>query len=233
MAIEVSELWNELRRLPGTHKEYRFLINGHEYSEELENYTTHSVDSGLFEEFSAGNASCAQLSLTLYTNDDIPKGAKITREVRLVNEGRTSEWIPAGVYRINRRKMDDDYWTIEAYDNMRLCEQPWNPPQDMEFPCPETTAVAHMMSVIGCELDASIKIDYPTTDPDNPEPVDNNYTIRQELAWIAAGHMGNWIVTAEGKFLLVPLGSEPEETYLIVDEYGDYITFGGVRIVWN
>ena len=56
------------------------------------------------------------------------------------------------------------------------------------------------------------------------------YSIRQELQWIAAAHGGNWIITGEGKLLLVPLLSMPEETSRLVTEYGDAITLGGVKI---
>lgn len=64
-------------------------------------------------------------------------------------------------------------------------------------------------------------IDYPA----------NDYTLRDELRFIAAAHGGNWIVTGEGKLLLVPLLSAPPETNYLVTEYGDPITFGGVRIL--
>lgn len=59
----------------------------------------------------------------------------------------------------------------------------------------------------------------------------NNYTIRDELCFIAAAHGGNWIMTGEGKLLLVPLLSIPEETSFLVTEYGSAITLGGVKLL--
>ena len=70
-------------------------------------------------------------------------------------------------------------------------------------------------------LNANYTIDYPA----------NDYTIRNELCFIAAAHGGNWIVTDEGKLYLVPILSAPPETNYLVEEYGDAITFGGDRIL--
>ncbi len=237
MALETSDLWKTLLKTPGTHRQYRFTLDGKEY---MDDEVSHSVDSGLYETFSAGNTACAQLTLELQTDTTFSRGAEIKRDVRLVNPvtGQESEWLPAGVYHINRRRKDGEYWSLEAYDNMRLTEQPWNPPDTLSFPCPETLAVADMMKVIGCKLDPrtelnpSITVPYPTADPQG-EKEGENYTIRQYLAWIAAGHVANWIVTARGEFLLLPLGCEPEETFFIVNEYGKAITFGGTKIVWR
>ena len=39
------------------------------------------------------------------------------------------------------------------------------------------------------------------------------------------------MVTGEGELLLVPLLSAPPETFYLVTEYGEPITFGGVRIL--
>lgn len=215
MSIEVSDTWRELQHMRNTRKEYRFTVNGVVYGSEAE--VSHSVDSGLFEEFSAGNASCAQLSLTLYTSDEIPRGAKITREVRLENEGRTSEWIPAGTFYINRRQKDDDYWTIEAFDLMRKAEQSWTPSQEIQFPLAMPEAVNQLCTVLGCELDPRTElnpdytIDYPSSDPDSESG--DYYTVRQILQWIAAAHGGNFIITPDEKLRLVLLAriDQPEE----------------------
>ena len=58
-------------------------------------------------------------------------------------------------------------------------------------------------------------------------------TMREVLSAIAAAHAGNWIVTAENKLLLLPLFSAPDETDYIVNEHGDAILIGGVRIRWR
>lgn len=232
MALETSELWKTLYSKRGTNKEYRFDINGVTYGEDTE--ISHSVENGLYEEFGIGNASCAKLTLTLIA-DNIPRAAKIQRFVRLVNEDQVSEWLPAGVFFTNRRAVEDDVWTIEAFDVMRKAEQSWEPDQSLEFPMKMSEAVDIFCRIMGCELDERTQInpyytiDYPASDPDSE--TGEYYTIRQELQWIAAAHAGNWIVTAEGKLLLVPIVSYVEGGIgLLVTENRKPIQFGGVVI---
>lgn len=232
MAQTTSELWKTLWRTKNTRREYKFDINGVEYGPEQE--VSHTVDNGLWEEFGIGNAACAKLTISFFA-DNVPRAATIKRYVRLVNGEQASEWLPAGVYFTNRRSVEDDYWTVEAFDVMRKAETPWEPDQSLEFPLTMPDAVNEFCRLMGCELDPrtvlnpAYTIDYPTSDPESD--TGDYYSIRQELQWIAAAHGGNWMVTGEGKLLLVPLGGEPEETHHLVSEYGDAITFGGVRIL--
>ena len=224
MALKTSDLWKTLRRTKGTIKQYEFTVDG----------VVYGPDNGLYEEFGIGNAACAKLTLSLFA-DNVPRGATIKRRIRLVNGDRVSEWLPGGVYFVNRRASEDGYWTVEAFDVMRKAEQPWEPDQSLEFPLSMPDAVAEFCRIMGCELDERSKInpaytiDYPASDPESE--TGDYYTIRQELQWIAAAHGGNWIVTAEGKLLLVGLGDEPEETNYLVTEYGAPIQIGGVLIL--
>lgn len=224
MAQATSELWKSLWKTPNTEREYQFDINGVIYGPDHE--VDHSVDSGLYEEFGIGNATTARLTISLYA-DDIPRGATIKRYIRLKNGGQVSEWLPKGVFFTNRRAEDDGYWTVEAYDAMRKADAVWTPDQALEFPMSMPAAVAEFARIMGVEIDPrttlspAYTIDYPA----------NEATIRNELCWIAAAHAGNFIITDEGKLLLVPLLSIPEETSYLVDEYGDAITIGEVRIL--
>ena len=224
MGQTTSALWRELLNTPGTEREYKFDIDGVIYGKDAE--VSNSVESQLFEEFGIGNACCATLKLSLIT-DNIPRGATIKRYLRLVNGDMATEWIPKGVFFTNRRSCDGDYWEIEAYDAMRKADIVWNPDQSLEFPMTMPDAVNVFCQLMGVELDSrttlnsSYTIDYPA----------NDYTIRNELCFIAAAHGGNWIITDAGKLLLVPLLSMPTETNNLITERGIAITFGGVRIL--
>ena len=68
----------------------------------------------------------------------------------------------------------------------------------------------------------------PTYTIDNPG---ETCSFRQILQWIGAAHGGNWIMSDEGKLLLIPLRSIPKETNYLIDDHGDAITFGGDRIL--
>ena len=224
MAQITSELWKTLWRTKNTEKEYGFDIDGVWYGPEQE--VEHSAASALYEDFGIGNATTAQLDISLYAQD-IPRGATIKRYIRLRNGDRVSEWLPKGVFFVNYRAHDGDYWAVEAYDAMRKAEAVWEPDQNLEFPMSMPAAVAEFARIMGVEIDSrtslnsAYTIDYPA----------NEYTIRQELCFIAAAHGGNWVMTGEGKLLLVPLRSIPGETSYLVTERGDAITFGGVRIL--
>lgn len=224
MGQTTSALWRDLLHKPGTEREYKFIINGVEYGKDAE--VSHSVESQLFEEFGIGNACCATLKLAVVA-DNIPRAATIKRYLRLVNGTQATAWIPKGTFFTNKRSRDGDYWEIEAYDAMRKADVVWEPAQSLTFPMSMPAAVNLFCQMMGVKLDkrtvlnSAYTIDYPA----------NDYTIRNELCFIAAAHGGNWIMTDEGNLLLVPLLSMPEETNYLITEYGDAITFGGVRIL--
>ena len=223
MGQSVSDLFIALWNMRDTRREYSFIINGVVYGENK--VVQHESESALFEEFGIGNAYIASLSLELYA-DDIPKGAEIKQRVRLVNGNQVSEWLPKGIFYANRRAEDDGYWTIEAFDAMRKADIVWKPDQRLVFPLSMSAAVAEFARIMGVELDertvlnSAYSIDYPA----------NDYTIRDELCFVAAAHGGNWVITDAGKLRLIPLLSAPEETYNLVTERGRAIVIGGVII---
>ena len=224
MGQTTSALWHDLLHKPGTEREFKFVINDVEYGKDAE--VSHSVESQLFDEFGIGNACCATLKLAVIA-DNIPRAATIKRYLRLGNGTQATAWIPKGVFFTNKRSRDGDYWEVEAYDAMRKADVVWEPDQSLNFPMTMPDAVNIFCQLIGVELDSrtvlnsSYTIDYPA----------NDYTIRNELCFIAAAHGGNWIITDAGELLLVPLLSMPAETNYLITEYGDAITFGGVRIL--
>lgn len=224
MAQETSSLWKALLRTKGTKKEYQFDINGTVYGPERE--VEHSVDAGLYEEFGIGNAATAKLTLKLYA-DSVPRAATIRRYVRLKNGSQVTEWLPKGVFFTNRRSEEDGQWTVEAFDAMRKAERVWTPDQSLTFPMTAPNAVAEIARIMQVQVDPRTQLD-PAYTIDYPA---NDYTLRDELRFIAAAHAGNWVVTGEGELLLVPLLSAPPETFYLVTEYGEPITFGGVRIL--
>lgn len=223
MAQQTSALWKTLWKMRGTVREYGFDIAGKWYGPEDE--VTHKVDTGLFEEFSIGNAATAQITVSFYA-DNVPRAATIKRYIRLKNGSQVSEWLPKGVFFTNRRSEDEGYWTIEGFDSMRKSERVWEPSQSLVFPMTMPDAVKEFARIMGVEIDPrtqlnpSYTIDYPA----------NEYTIRDELQFIAAAHAGNWIVTDEGKLLLRPLFSIPDETSVLVTEHGEAIILGSVGI---
>lgn len=220
MGQTVSQQWVTLWNRKNTRREYAFEIAGVWYGGERE--VEHSGDGALYEDFGIGNAYTASLTLSLYA-EDIPRGAEIRRYVRLVNGDEVSEWLPKGIFFANRRTEDDGYWTIEAFDSMRKAEVVWEPDQSLRFPLSMQDAAVEFARLMDVTLDPrtvlsrEYTIDYPA----------NEYTIRDELVFIAAAHGGNWVISDAGQLLLVPLCSAPKETYHLVNERGAAIVLGG------
>ncbi|NCE65408.1 hypothetical protein D1159_12675 [Pseudoflavonifractor sp. 524-17] len=224
MAQTTSELWKELIREQNTQREYAFDINNVWCGPEAE--ASHSVDYSLFESFGIGNAMSATLSLELYA-DEIPRGAVIKRYVRLVNGARSSEWLPKGVFFVNRRINEDGCWTLEAYDAMLKADITWTPRKGFAFPCTMEAAARDIAAGMEVELDER-NVYLPYTMSAYPE---GEYMRRDALRDIAAAHGGNWFMSDAGKLRLVPLLSFPAEGNYLVTEHGDAILFGGVRIL--
>lgn len=216
----VSVMWKEYAESIGVG------VNSLTKAQKIQAEVRHSVDGSLYETFGIGNAMSATLTAELYAVE-IPKGAVIKRYVRLTNGRQYSEWLPKGVFFTNRRTNRDGYWTIEAYDAMLKADITWTPRNGFTFPCTMEAAAQDIALSMGVALDER-NVYLPYTMQAYPE---GEYMRRDALRDIAAAHGGNFIMSDAGKLRLVPLLSFPAETSYLVSEYGDAITFGGVRIL--
>lgn len=193
-------------------------------------YGMHDIQSAkiehpLFDKLSVGNACSAQFTISLWPIGDIPKMAEIVPYCRETTNGA---WYRLGKFFTDTRQKNGDLLEITAYDCMLKGETVWEPNQSLKFPMSMEAAsreIARLMETTldpRCKFNSTYTIDYPA----------NDYTLRAVLQYIAAAHAGNWIVTNEGKLLLVPLfQSMPPETHYLIEEHGDVITLGGVRLL--
>lgn len=203
--------------------EYKVDIAGVEYG--MKDIMSADIEHPLFDKLSVGNACSAQLTISLWPIGTIPRMAKIIPWVRDTND---EEWYQLGVFYIDTRAWSGDLLEITAYDAMLKAELIWTPPLDMVFPVKMGEAAENIASRMGAELDPRCSFNDSYYVPSQ----EMNYTMRDVLRFIGAAHAGNWIVTNEGKLLLVPLfASMPPETNYLVTENGDAIVFGGVRIL--
>ena len=222
-----SALYKQILANPQHYSEIKINIAGVDYPQER--IVSIRTSGGLFSEetLSAGGAVAGEIDLTLYKPDAIPKMAKLIPYYRLVAGEQVSEWIQKGVYYIDTREPDGDALVIHGFDDMLKSEQIWTPDQSLEFPMPMTQAVDVIANIMGVEIDArtvlnsAYTVDYPA----------NDYTLRDVLRFIAAAHGGNWIMSDVGKLRLIKLGELADETNYLIDESGDWITFGGDRIL--
>lgn len=223
----VSALYQQI--MSGEHyAERKINIAGTDYGEDT--IVSLTTTGGLFADgtLSVGSAVSREINLSLWNvSTTIPKMAKLIPYYRLSNGTQTSEWIQKGVYYIDTRSVDSGLLTIHGYDDMLKAEQIWTPDQSLEFPMPMTQAANIIADIMGVEIDArtvlnsAYTVDYPA----------NDYTLRDVLRYIAAAHGGNWIMSDVGELWLVGLNTLPPETNYLCDEDGDWITFGGDRIL--
>jgi len=231
---KTSELYQSILRDLHHRKEVKAVIAGEEYGEDR--IVSLSTSGGAFADQvkPVGNCCSRQIDMKLLNTGAIPKRAEIRLYVRLVLGAQVSEWLPKGVFYISTRGTDKrtGALSIHGFDAMRKAGDIWlTSDYDTEnWPMNEAAAVSDIAQRMGVELDprsileGRFPVDYP---------VDENGDMAMEdvLCGIAAVNCGNWIMSDEGRLWLVRFGSQPPETNYLVTEYGDAITFGGVRIL--
>lgn len=230
----VSNLYLSLLADKNHRVETKLSIAGLEYSQADIVKDSLRVYGGLYSTFGIGNCSARQIDFEIIPKGDIPRQAEIKVYARLVSGEQVSEWIPKGVFFFSTRKTDrvTGVLSVHGYDSMLKAEQTWlDSSYDAEtWPMPVWTAVNDIAARMGVAVDSrtqlneSFPVQYPVDD-------EGDMTMREALGRIAVANAGNWIITDEGKLLLVGLNSMPKETNHLVTETGSAITFGGVRIL--
>lgn len=223
--LTTSENWKALLRDRETTTEYKCVITGVAYDKTR--IFSCRVDRALFTGKPTIGACCAAtLTLSILPDGVIPRMAEVVASVRLRCGDMVSEWLPLGTFWVDTRAQEGRMLTLTCYDAMLKAEAPFFTEGDWEDITMQAAAT-EIASRIGVELDPRTELNssyimgYP-----------NDYTMREVLGYIGAAHGGNWIITPENRLRLVPLRSIPDETFYIIDEYGNVIwTDDGYRLV--
>ena len=233
----VSDLYRNVIADKRHRKDVKILVDGVEHH--MGNIRSLKTYGSLFKTVGIGNVIAREIDMSFIPASEIPQAAEIRPYIRVRLGDQVSEWIPKGVFYIDTRKKDDStgVLTIHGYDAVLLYGgETYLADGDTGYwPRACDVVVDDICKRMGMELDertvldASITIPYP-----------NDWTIRELLGYIGVAHVGNWTITDAGKLRLVPLWSIPDydpdepdtpDTSLLIDESGNYITFGGVRII--
>ena len=227
---QTSELYRTLLRDPRHRKEMKVSIAGIDYGEDA--LLSLETSGGVFKEPDIGCCASRQIDLSLRKFGGIPRSAKIQVFVRLAAGERVSEWIPKGVFFISTRRKDrrSGFLELHGFDAMRRAGDVWDIDPYANWPMSQQEAAADIARQMGVELDPRtvLSSDFPVA-----YPVDENgdMAMQDVLEGIAVCSAGNWVITDEGKLLLLRLGDIPPETSYLVTEHGRAITLGGVRIL--
>ncbi len=236
--LATSKIYQTLVR--GEHtKEVRLDIAGTVYNQaDIVSLRTYG---GLFTKLSIGNAAARELDMKIRPKGNIPWQAKVKLFTRLTNGILTSEWIPAGVFYFSTRDTDraTGVMTVHGYDAMVRADGIWLDESlaAANWPMPVWEAVYNIAGRMGVEidrrtvLDETFPVSFPVDGDDSGTETGCCLTMREVLQRIAVANGGNWIITVEGKLLLVGLNSAPPETHYLVEQCGAAITIGGVRIL--
>ena len=142
-----------------------------------------------------------------------------------------SEWLQQGKFYIDTREttFDDDgleILTLHGYDVMMMGEQEYSD-TNLNWPAKDIDIAKEIASQLRTQLDPRT-IALMTKGYKLPLPT--GYTLREVLGIIAGKYLGSFIVNEVGELRLVSILDMPRETRLLIDQVGDYITFGGDRI---
>lgn len=230
--LPVSDLYISIARDPTHWAEHRITIEDAEQMD-MSKLISMKITSSMFSDNNPtiGSAVSSHLQMELFPIGAIPEAAKILVESRIVSASLgASEWLPQGIFYFNER-LSDDYgaMTVHAYDAIRAFGT--DPFLDQasgetgEWPRTMRTVASQIAEKFGTTLDDrcvfndDLTISYP-----------DNYTCWELLEHIAVAHAGSFVMTKAGKLRLISLGDIPEESSVLIDENGNAITFGGVRI---
>lgn len=210
-------------------------INGVDYGiDSLISVTTSRV---LFGETNPtfGTAIAAEIEIEMnYPAETIPRMAELRLYVRISNSSLVSGWIPKGVFYIDTREKDEGAGTlrIHGYDAMLKADQDY-PSSELEWSIssPNSRAVLdEIATAIGVELDDRTKTAFPVGSGYIVGfPI--QYTMREVLCSIGAMNGGSFCISDDGKLLFIGITDLPPETNYLITAYGNYITFGGTRIL--
>lgn len=224
-----SETYRRLLEDPGHRKEVRVNIAGTDYGQDR--IVSLETSGGVFSKPDIGVCASRQIDLTLRQPGAIPKSACVKVFVRLALGAQTSEWLSKGVFFISTRQRDKSTGTlsIHGFDAMRRAGELWQIDPLENWPMPQQQAVERIARQMGVELDPRTGLlnDFPVG-----YPIDETgeLAMADVLEGIATCNAGNWVISDEGKLLLLRLGDIPPETFYLVTEQGRAITLGGVRI---
>ena len=243
----VSDTWNTLIADENHYFESKVSINGVGYGQAQ--LFSVSTDYRMFSEDQPGVGGCLAGELTLRMlapNVEIPRMATVNPYVRVWAEGyeNPSEWIPQGRFFIDTRETTKNndglpILSLHCYDAMLKAEADY-PNTTHNWPYLDINVVREIAKAMGLQtyVNSDYGIDQRTITAMNKGytlGLPAGQTMREVLSHIAAMYGGNWIMSYDGKLLLIKLAELPKETNLLVTATGTPFLFegdgGGDRIL--
>lgn len=191
---------------------------------------------------SVGNCISGELEAKLLVgNVAIPRNAKVVPYVK-EDDGA---WKKKSEFFIYSRGTDYEsgVLTITAYDAIFKAEAPFvEPGQIGMWPRTDKAVMQEIASRTGTTInsdslaymDKGYQVQFPgiTVEGDSGTEYEVDGTTMREIAgYVASMYAGNWIIDDAGQWRLIVLGDVPPITNYLIEEHGDVILIGGVRIL--
>lgn len=193
-----------------------------------------------------GNALVGQIDMTISKPDVVfSRMAKIKPYIRLYSRKRRiySGWLQKGEFYIDTRPLDEsdgiNTINIQGFDAMRKANQKY-PSSTLTWSANSPTALNVVYEIAGHIFGVERTQAYSYVDTETRNKLSSysrivgfpaQYTMAEVLGSIAAMYGGNFIISDTGQLKLVGLMDLPTETYYLITETGNYLTFGGTRIL--
>lgn len=197
----------------------------------------------LFEsEPSVGNCVSGELEATLLVgNVAIPRNAKVVPYVKEDN----GAWKKKSEFFIYSREKDhvSGALKITAYDAIFKAEDQYLHPGELgQWPRTDKSVMQEIASRTGTavcaeslqRMNKGYQIQFPGITIEGESSTEyevDGTTMRQMAGRVASMYAGNWIIDNNGEWRLIVLGDVPVITNYMVEEHGDVILIGGVRIL--
>ena len=193
-----SETWKSLWNATETRREYRVIIAGSTYTDEV---SAPVITRALMQDrLSVGNVVSAECHFDIRTSNAIARSAAVQVDMRLTDGTTTSEWLPQGTFYISKRQRGSSgLLSLECYDGLLKANAVWTPSAGA-WPRSMSAVANELAGVLGLSLDSRNTIASYSMD----EPKEGT-TIREALSMIGAANGGNWIVSPAGALRLVPI----------------------------
>lgn len=191
---------------------------------------------------SVGNCVSGELEASLWLDSSlVPRNAKLTPYIR---DG--GSWVKKGEFFVFSRREDKERGVLKitANDAIYKAEVPFVQPGNIgTWPKTDIAVMREIATRTGTTIHADsiaainrkYEIPFPGIEIEGTGGTDyksdGTTTMREVAGRIAAMYAGNWIIDNSGKWRLVMLSDIPPETHYLVEEHGDVILIGGVRIL--
>lgn len=235
-----KSLWSNLHTI-----DVKVNINGIDY--DSSQIFSMSTTRTMFNENTPVIGSCVSSEIDVEIINpvaSIPPMAEIRPYVRIVGEGGVSEWVCKGIYYIDTRRNTRNprginRLTIHGFDAMLKLSGRATAVMPYLFPMSATSFLNRLTTLYGIQYDRVQLYNLASRLSSITIPKPEKRTLRELLGYIGFKLSGNWVIdevngdSADKTYGLkfIPFGNIDEGVGLLVDEMGNYLKFGGDRII--